>query len=335
MNRSVLYTLLFLPAAPALAACPKGYSEGHALSGAVLQLSAAKLADPAPPFENDQGGVELYGTGNFFLRYPSWKEFERGGCHEAVKLELYYRGKNQELLRLETPLDLRKFQLAAGRQRKDILIGGARASGDEASRRIFIFRQSWEKPGAWIRDEKPMTESRSHAGNLFQAGQKQPQRIEAGSPTYFFFEKETGLFVTRTNAEGNPEELPVFTAAKVPEGPRPIEVELAGKKHFLIAFSSEETIHFLHSPEPIGPYQPILSADGKELEDFGASLRKDHGLSGVARPALFRNPEGGYELLFHGQTKDSSRSLFKAPVALSVDKAGAPLIKILTRSPKE
>jgi hypothetical protein len=236
-----------------------------------------------------------------------------------------------------------------------------------------------EKPGAWVRDEKPMAGDvssgwlgHSYGGNLFQEGQKSPQLIDGAKPVYFFYEKvttpnspdKTGLFATRSS-DGKPEELAIFentlpagrrgNGGVLAEGPRPIEVKIKGKKFFLIGFSSGDfptdhyTINFLWSRELLGPYEPLLSKDGKDLEDFGAGIKKEHGLSWVGRPALFRNPEGRYELLFHGVFKSSIpdndytkwpkaplqsfvRAIFKAPVSLGVGRDGKPLLKILTEA---
>src|SRR4051812_30618864 len=51
-----------------------------------------ELADPAPPFVNAQGQVEIYGSAPYFIRYPSWREFSRGGAYEIVPLALNLPG---------------------------------------------------------------------------------------------------------------------------------------------------------------------------------------------------------------------------------------------------
>jgi|GEM_PF-5785803 len=384
--------LLLLAVQDSFALCPSGYEEGRELAPGLLQLTSGKpgmreLADPAPPYETSDGSIEIYGTGDSFLRYPSWKEFSRGGCYKTLKLDIYFRGKNHQLLPSDAPWDLRKFQLSAGGVKKEVLLGGAMSPGesrelpawpdDNPSRRIYIFRQGWEKPNAWVRDDKPMAGDtstgwlgHSYGGNLFQAGQEKPQLIDGSRPVYFFYEKvstkggpeKTGLYVTKSN-DGKPEELPVFIDTRYPssqrgnggtlaEGARPIEVSIRGKKYFLLGFSSGDfptdhyTINFLWSREPLGPYEPLLTKDGKDLEDFGAAFKKELSLSWVGRPALFRKPGGGYELLFHGVFKSAQpendytkwpkaplqsfvRQLFKTPVELALGTDGKPTLKVL------
>jgi hypothetical protein len=92
------------------------------------------------------------------------------------------------------------------------------------------------------------------------------------------------------------------------EGPRVVRIEGA-KVHapfFLMGFSTGEfsddsyKLHFAYSESVTGPFEPVLTDDGTDLEDFSQSLRERFELSrGPGRPVVFQDPHGNWWCVVH------------------------------------
>jgi simple sugar transport system permease protein len=139
------------------------------------------------------------------------------------------------------------------------------------------------------------------------------------------------------------------------EGPRPIQINLNGRKLFIVGFSSGDFptdnyhLNFMWSDHLLGPYKPLLTEDQKDLKDFGLDIKLHYGLSWVGRPSLYQTPDGTYQMLFHGVVKhilpdndythwpvayqlwEFFRCLFKVDVHISEGADGAPVIQVLAR----
>jgi hypothetical protein len=236
--------------------CPESYKKGKDLGKGIYQLTGAEtdpktgrplmneIADPAPPHVTEKGEVEIFGTGDAYIRYPNWKEFERGGCFEIVKLDLKFRGRGNALKPSDPPWDLRKFIVKSGQETKgELILGGAMSPGpgrelpkwpdDNELRRVFAFRKA-EGENTWVRDEKPMVGdttsgwiNHSYGGNLFQANMPAANVIRESAPTYLFYEKvshtqdgkphKTEIFAKQLTGKGKSEkEIPIFTIGDKP-----------------------------------------------------------------------------------------------------------------------
>lgn len=137
------------------------------------------------------------------------------------------------------------------------------------------------------------------------------------------------------------------------EGPRPIQIELNGRRIFLVGFSSGDFptnsyhLNFMWSTDLMGPYKPLLTEDKKDLKDFGQDIKAHYGLSWVGRPSLYKTPNGTYQMLFHGVVKhilpdndyahwpeayqlwEFFRCIFKVDVQITEGANGEPVIGIL------
>ena len=176
--------------------CHPGQGKGNRLDNGLYQMTGAdikpgqivfenkELPDPAPPFINSLGQVEIFGSANHFIRYADWKSFSEGGCYDIIHLNLR-SPKNFPYTETYTmPWDIRKFRVnGPNDQSTEMLLGGAMsASGDHdvpfwpddnINRRIYIFRQN--SIDSWIRDLSPLSSplssgwvGHSYGGNLIQ-----------------------------------------------------------------------------------------------------------------------------------------------------------------------
>ncbi|MBW3629618.1 MAG: hypothetical protein KY464_09990 [Gemmatimonadetes bacterium] len=310
-----------------------------------------ELADPAPPYVTPKGEVEIYGSATYFIRYPNWGEYSRGGTFEIVPLDLRYpngaaqRGPHSDFW------DLRKYRVEkSGAAPQEIMIGGSMTptgdrllpewSRDKANRRLFFFRP--DADFRWVRDAAPIVGDietgwlgHSYGGNLFQVGTTEPDVIRpgGGGEIYLFYEKvtesptvpyKTEIFARRVLGADSVDENEIriigigsspYPAMKRPggnylvEGPRPVRMNIGGQDFYIVAFSAGDyatdgyTTSYAWSRHITGPYQLVLTADGKDLLDLGRDIRSRFGLSWVGRPAMYQAPDGSYEVLFHGVSK--------------------------------
>jgi hypothetical protein len=109
------------------------------------------------------------------------------------------------------------------------------------------------------------------------------------------------------------------------------------------------TINYAWSQNITGPYTPFLNQDGKDLFDLGKKIKEKYQLSWVGRPAFYKTPEGEYEVLFHGVSKEILpnhdystwpsdknpyqlnhffRSIYKAKLDTSLRSDGSPRLEI-------
>ena len=169
--------------------------KGKTLSSGLNQLTGTdqvakrlpdyhELADPAPPFYNKDGSVDIYGSAPYVLHYANISEFEHGGTYHMKCMALHYpNGQTSEDPNL-IPWDTRRYHVREGADKfRDVLIAGSmtasQADGlpswptDNPTRRIFFYR--FMQLGHWLRDVEPIFGSvstgwtgHSYGGNLFQ-----------------------------------------------------------------------------------------------------------------------------------------------------------------------
>ena len=151
-----------------------------------------ELADPAPPFINSDGSVDLYGSAPYFLHFENWHQFEIGGSYRAICLSLHYpNGQSSDDPNL-LPWDARRFRIREAQDKfRDVLVAGSMTASeadqlpvwphDNSTRRIFFYR--FMEFGHWLRDVKPIYGSvsaawsgHSYGGNLFQDNTKDLNR---------------------------------------------------------------------------------------------------------------------------------------------------------------
>lgn len=212
--------------AKAKAACPAGYESGRELQKGLYQITGNhvkvgqtkhavdELPDPAPPYVTRKGEVEIYGSARYFIRFPNWAEFEKGGCFEIVQIGIANPNGEPYKQEYTHPWDIRKFRVEqAGKADRELLIGGAMNAtkgrpvpvwpDDNINRRLYFFRPSPLKPDEaeprWLRDPLPIVGTadtgwlgHSYGGNLLQEDGKDGV-IDAAAPgrIALFYEKVT------------------------------------------------------------------------------------------------------------------------------------------------
>src|ERR1044072_3591919 len=120
------------------AQCPSGFESGKEVSPGLIQLTGtflgslqtkfpiAELPDPAPPYVTEKGEVEIYGSADYFIRYPNWDQFLSGGCYEVVKLPLFGPTARPYDQIYTHPWDIRKYRIEQnGQPNREVLLGGA------------------------------------------------------------------------------------------------------------------------------------------------------------------------------------------------------------------
>ncbi len=273
----------------------------------------SRLGDPASPFIDHDGDLEIYGTGNEYLKYSSSETLTAAQSlilaaePQVLKVHLAYPGGaliNEGLID-ETPWDLAVEQWPD----ENILYAGVMTptadhvhavfAEDNWNRRVFAFRM---KNGIWMREPRPITypETKSWIGHSYG---HQFIKDENGQ-TWIFYERVmeekeskpwiTGLFARKmlTPFRSSKNEIKIFDPTNLPyaalnrqfggklvEGARPYRVSINGKNKFVILFSSGDFptnnygINMAFSDQLLGPYQPALNGDETDLKDFGKPLR--------------------------------------------------------------
>jgi hypothetical protein len=209
----IIASLALLQAASAHAQEGRKLAAGfYQLTGTHLKVGQtqhrlAELPDPAPPYVNPRGEIEIYGSADYFIRYRSWSEFSRGGRYEIVPLDVRYPNGRPFREIYTHPWDLRKvrIEMPSGRKQEMLLGGSMSPTGgkpaavwpdDNINRRVFLFREN--SAGQWIRDASPLFGSvtsgwlgHSYGGNFFQASVPSPSAIRPGNgdPVYLFYER--------------------------------------------------------------------------------------------------------------------------------------------------
>jgi ribose/xylose/arabinose/galactoside ABC-type transport system permease subunit len=198
--------------------CKPGYKSGAPLERGLYQLTGTHLKvgdhdsndlpDPAPPYVNENGGVEIYGSARYFVRYDNWKEFERAGCYRVIQLDLRHPNMEGFPEPYTHPWDLRKYRIEeSGKRSIEVILGGSMAPTegrprprwplDNINRRIYFFRKNAN--GRWVRDEKPVVGraenqwiGHSYGGNLLQVGSPQNViRVGGSNEVAFFMDQVT------------------------------------------------------------------------------------------------------------------------------------------------
>jgi hypothetical protein len=203
---------------------------GRVVTDGLLQLTGlniipnqmpefSEMADPAPPFVNADGSVEIYGSGPYFLHYRNWFDFSHAGPYEMKCIELLYPNGMTTDDPNVIPWDIRKFHIqTATNTPYDLIIAGSMSPSkgraipvwpeDNISRRLFFYRLT--KVGAWIRDLLPIILQdettwigHSYGGNLLQLNESAPGTIDLkrADPVYLFYEKVTASLKALTTTE--------------------------------------------------------------------------------------------------------------------------------------
>lgn len=178
---------------------------GTHLKPGQTEHSVQEIPDPAPPYLNEDGTVELYGSASYFIRYNDWQTYAQGGRFEVVQLSLQnYSGK--PITGVYThPWDLRKYLVRqAGGTQHELIVGGAMSPrgqnvmplwpDDNPNRRIFRFLNV--NAQTWRREEQPIVGEvsmkwigHSYGGNFFQPESNDLNTIDSENPVYFVYER--------------------------------------------------------------------------------------------------------------------------------------------------
>jgi galactofuranose transport system permease protein len=207
--------------APVTKTCPPGYQAGAKLDSGLYQLTGTHLKvgdqasddvpDPAPPYIGPNGEVEIYGSSLTFVRYPSWQEFEAGGCFEMVPIDLVQDNLVGYPDLYSRPWDVRKFRIEPkSKPAFEIIIAGTMSRTgtrdfplwpeDNTNRRLFFYRK--DASGRWVRDKNPIVGKveeawvgHSYGGNIVQVGMKDQNvvRPDDSGEIALFYEKVSNL----------------------------------------------------------------------------------------------------------------------------------------------
>jgi hypothetical protein len=206
--------------------CPQGWGRGRQVDRGLYQLTGTEvqigetqhlfpeLPDPAPPYVTEAGQIEIFGSAPYYIRYPNWNEFLKGGCYERLTLNLQEPQGLPYSAEYSQPWDLRKFKVKTSAfSANEIILGGAMSApagkpfptwpDDNYTRRVYVFRL--DQALQWVRDWFPIIGQvladpsigwigHSYGGNLLQE-QTPAGEIDFSSPQpiAFFYEKVTAL----------------------------------------------------------------------------------------------------------------------------------------------
>lgn len=227
---------------------------------------------------------------------------------------------------------------------------------DAASRRVYPFRLLSE---CWTRSETPLVAAWNNDGWVNHNYGHSFLKADDGRE-WVFYERvnddtgnlplKTALFakILRTPERTDENETSIFdfklgqwpTLARenggvLAEGPRPFKFA----NGYLISFSGGDYwsnsygIHLLWSKNINGPYAPFTTPDGRDLKDFGATLRQTLNLTWGPARAVFFERRGRWYALFHAVKKpfnpkvqEGYRQLFLAEVTIESSSGQAPQI---------
>ncbi len=279
------------------------------------------FGDPSPPhFLNNQ--VQVFTTGGFIL---TWKNMDDLLSGKPAKLSHLKLENSDEDIWDPTI--------------KDGVLYGSVIDGDDWSRRVYAFRNV---NGKWFREKHPL--SGPLPSKPTWLGHTYGHHFLNG---YMFYEKVTE---ERNNSPWTTEifarkvkdtftltgpEIPILKlnqdwararrsfGGKLVEGPRPF---FANGIYFISFSAGDYTsddygIHLMASKNLLGPYEPYLTPDKKDLKDFAETIEQKLPLTwGGARAAFFEN-DGKHWALFHGIKDDGSsaeglRNIWLSPVTI-------------------
>lgn len=297
------------------------------LTGSGSLPKGLDFGDPSPPkISSDK--VEVFTTGGFIL---TWRNIDDLLSGKAATLSQ---------LKLENPdEDIWDPTIENG-----VLYGGVmKTHGDEDrdswSRRVYAFRNV---NGKWMREQHPL--SGPLPSKPTWLGHSYGHHFIDG---YMFYEKVT---IERNNSPWTTEifarkmkdpfhltgpEIPILKLSqdwararrsfggKLVEGPRPFKANGI----YFISFSAGDYtsddygIHLMASKNLLGPYEPYLTPDKKDLKDFAVDIEKKLPLTWGGARAAFFEARGKHWALFHGIKDDGSsaeglRNVWLSPVTI-------------------
>ncbi|HXH30878.1 MAG TPA: hypothetical protein VNJ01_08700 [Bacteriovoracaceae bacterium] len=298
------------------------------------------FADSAPPRFEIDGSVSLYGSGSDYLKFPLKNGLP--GIHslitggrptiESFKMSHPDGTLLKPLELVEVPWDVTLETWPKWNHVK-IMYGGvmtppkgqlnARWPVDNIGRRVYAFKLV---NGIWRREKTPLTYPLTD--NWIGHSYGHHFISDENGKTWMFYDRvseqknnqpwKTEIFAkelispTRTSSKEHkiigisakpyPAQIRHFGGSLV-EGPRPFAISVAGKKVYVISFSSGDfatnhySINLAWSKKLLGPYQLVLNSAGSDLEDFGYHLRKgNHFGWGPSRAAFFQYKDQWYTL---------------------------------------
>lgn len=297
------------------------------LTGSGPLPSGLDFGDPSPPhfLENK---VQVFTTGGYILSWKNIDDFLTGKAATLSQLKLFHPDGSPFWERFGE--DIWDPTIENG-----VLYGGVMAprkghihaheDHDGWSRRVYAFRNVNEK---WVREKDPL--SGPVPDQPTWLGHSYGHHFIDG---YMFYEKVTeeknnSPWTTEIFARKMKDpfhltgpEIPILKlkhdwsrarrsfGGKLVEGPRPF----FHNGIYFISFSAGDYtsddygIHLMASKNLLGPYEPYLTKDKKDLKDFAEGIEKQMPLTWGGARAAFFEAKGKHWALFHG-IKDNGES---------------------------
>ncbi len=291
------------------------------LTGSGSLPKGRDFGDPSPPkISSDK--VEVFTTGGFIL---TWKNIDDLLSGKAARLSHFKLQNSDE--------DIWDPTIEDG-----VLYGGV-INGEDWSRRVYAFRNV---NGKWVRETHPLSGPLPRRPTWL--GHSYGHHFIDG---YMFYEKVTE---ERNDAPWTTEifarkmkdafhltgpEIPILKLSKdwartrrsfggkLVEGPRPFKANGI----YFISFSAGDYtsddygIHLMASKNLLGPYEPYLTPDKKDLKDFAGDIEKQLPLTWGGARAAFFEANNKHWALFHGIKDDGSsaeglRNVWLSPVTI-------------------
>ncbi|MDB5039003.1 MAG: hypothetical protein JWQ35_2531 [Bacteriovoracaceae bacterium] len=331
-----------------------------------------ELADPSPPFITDDGHVEIYGTGDFYIRYKNWEEFDRGGFYEIIPFPI------------KGCWDVRKYRLIHDDRKIEIIFIAGYAPTTWESRRLYIIRNGALSPIPIFGDPTTGWKGHSYGGNFFQSGTSDPNTIYLDRPFDLYFEMVEGdtshiteefripmnkdlkvkenapaekIFGIMKGSKPYPATQRTDGRGYLAEGGRPFEFTSAHHGSTVIVplstgdfFTDSYTTAVLVNRHKNGPF--LAEEDGGDIKDYGHKIKNLFPFAGLGRPVIYLRPDGEYEMMLHGYNKSAfpardwstwkngvdtsqfNRSLLKQKIHIEIDAAGKLDLRLLLNTPK-
>lgn len=303
------------------------------------------FGDPSPPYVS-ANKVEVFTTGGFVLTWKKMSDLLSGKPARLSQLKIHHPDGTPFLE--EAGEDIWDPTIDDG-----VLYGGvltppkgqrhAHEDRDSWTRRVYAFRNV---NGKWVREPYPLTGPVPQTPTWIDHAYGH-HFITVDGIRYMFYERvteernntpwKTELFArkmkdafTLTGPEvsilrltKNWPRIRRSFGGTLAEGPRPF----FARGIYFISFSAGDYtsddygIHLLASKNILGPYEPYLTKDKKDLVDFAATIEKKLPLTWGGARASFFEAEGKHWALFHGiretgEEVNGLRNVWLSPVSI-------------------